>query len=129
MNKTIALTGIVFGLLAIMLGAFGAHGLQRYVDAAALESFEVGVRYQLYHALLLLVLATMVDIPEAAKKWVYYLIAIGTIMFSFSIYLLALNALSEVNFALLGPVTPIGGTLLITGWALLGYRVIQHFRR
>ena len=61
MNRTILLTGTVFGLLAIGLGAFGAHGLEKLVDAEAIDTFETGVRYQMYHALFLLFLGMFRD--------------------------------------------------------------------
>ena len=126
MNKTIFLTGILFGVLAVVLGAFGAHGLKNLVDVAAVQTFETGVKYQMYHALFLLVLATNVRLSEKHKKRIYYSIVLGVFLFSFSIYLLATNELTAFNFKTIGFVTPIGGLLLITGWVLLGYRVFKE---
>lgn len=127
MNRTIFLTGIVFGILAVILGAFGAHGLEKLIDADAISTFETGVTYQMYHALFLLILGTTSRLPEKSKKWIYYLIISGIIMFSFSIYFLATNALTPFDFKTIGFITPIGGLLLICGWALLGYRAHRQF--
>ncbi|MBU2947861.1 DUF423 domain-containing protein [Zobellia uliginosa] len=127
MNKTIFLTGIVLGATAVILGAFGAHGLKKVIDADAIQTFETGVKYQMYHALLLLVLGSMKQLPEASKKLVYYFLLIGICCFSFSIYLLATNSLFAFDFRVIGMVTPLGGTLLIIGWGIFGYRVYKHF--
>ena len=86
MNKTIFLIGIAFGVSAVMLGAFGAHGLENLVDQDAIETWDTGVAYQMYHALLLLILSNLTAIPAAAKKGIFWCIATGIILFSFSIY-------------------------------------------
>lgn len=127
MNKTIFITGIVFGILAVILGAFGAHGLEKLVGAEAVRSFETGVTYQMYHALLLLVLGSVNQIPERSKRPVYYLVTMGVLLFSFSIYFLATNTLTAIDFSTIGFITPIGGTLLIAGWAWLGLGCLRHF--
>ncbi|MDO6515772.1 Uncharacterized membrane protein YgdD, TMEM256/DUF423 family [Zobellia uliginosa] len=126
MNKTIFLTGIVLGAMAVILGAFGAHGLEKLVDADAIQTFETGVRYQMYHALLLLVLGNIKALPEASKKLIFYFVLAGIFCFSFSIYLLAMNSLTDFDFRVIGLVTPLGGTLLIIGWGLFGYRVYKY---
>ncbi len=128
MNRTIFLTGILFGVLAVVLGAFGAHGLEKLVDADAIQTWETGVKYQMYHALFLLVLASVNQIPEANKKWIFYAIVGGIVLFSFSIYGLATNVLTAFDFKNIGFVTPIGGLLLILGWAILGTKAWKHFR-
>lgn len=125
MNKTIFGTGILLGVLAVILGAFGAHALEKVLSADSLQSFETGVRYQMYHALLLLFLSTSSQIKEERKKLVYYLLTIGIIFFSFSIYLLATNSLTGFNFKTIALLTPIGGTILILGWVVLGYRTFK----
>ena len=127
MNRTIFLTGIVFGTLAIVLGAFGAHGLEKLIDADAVNTFETGVKYQMYHAIFLLFLGNTSRLTEKCKKLVYYLIVAGILCFSFSIYFLATNSLTAFNFNIIGFITPIGGLLLICGWALLGYRAYRQF--
>src|SRR5680860_765587 len=128
MDKTIFLTGILFGILAVLLGAFGAHGLENLVDADAIQTWETGVTYQMYHALLLLVLTNMKVIPESHKKWIFYCILAGIILFSFSIYFLATNTLTSFDFKTIGFLTPIGGLFLILAWALLGFRYWKHFK-
>ena len=121
MNKTIFLTGILFGVLAVIIGAFGAHGLEDKLTPHKIQTFETGVRYQMYHALFLLVLGNLTQIPQATKKWVYYLVVVGVLFFSFSIYFLATNSLTTFDFKGIGLVTPLGGLLLITAWGLLGF--------
>ncbi|HDZ14750.1 hypothetical protein LCGC14_0869740 [marine sediment metagenome] len=126
MNKTIFLSGIVFGILAVVLGAFGAHGLEKLVDADALETWKTGVTYQMYHALLLLVLANVNAVPEGQKKWIFYCVIIGIFFFSFSIYGLATNTITSFDFKIIGFVTPVGGLFLILGWTLLGYKYFKY---
>lgn len=125
MNRTIFLTGIVFGVLAVMLGAFGAHGLEKLVDAESIQTFETGVKYQMYHALLLLILGSISSVSEESKKWIYYLLVSGILFFSFSIYFLATNDLTAFDFKTIGFITPIGGLLLISGWIFLGYKYLS----
>lgn len=125
MNKTIFRTGIFFGILAVVLGAFGAHGLKNLVSLGEIETFETGVTYQMYHALLLLILGSVTSIPEEEKKLVYYFIVSGIVFFSFSIYLLATNSLTFFDFRTIGFITPIGGLLLILGWFIFGYRAYR----
>tara|TARA_R100001369_G_scaffold85437_1_gene119133 strand:+ start:7400 stop:7792 length:393 start_codon:yes stop_codon:yes gene_type:complete len=126
MNKTIFGTGIFFGLTAVLLGAFGAHGLEKMVDTKAIETFETGVRYQMYHALFLLILGGSNILVNERKRMIYYFIVVGIVCFSFSIYLLAINELTSFDFKKLALLTPLGGVLLITGWILLGIRVLNQ---
>lgn len=127
MNKTIFITGIFFGVLAVILGAFGAHGLKEVLNTDAIKTFETGVKYQMYHALLLLVLASIYKIPEQSKKLVFYFIVIGIVLFSFSIYGLATNSLTGFDFKTIGFITPIGGVFLILGWLVFGFRGYKYF--
>ncbi|MCM4172033.1 DUF423 domain-containing protein [Arenibacter sp. TNZ] len=128
MNKTIFSTGIFFGVMAVLLGAFGAHGLEKMLDVKAIGTFETGVKYQMYHALFLMILGGFNLLAEERKKLVYYLIAAGVICFSFSIYLLATNELTSFDFKKIALLTPIGGLLLVAGWILLGIRVLNQNR-
>lgn len=127
MNKTIFSAGIIFGVLSVVFGAFGAHGLEKMIDVEAILTFETGVRYQMYHALLLLILANTKFLPEQNKKVIFYLIVLGILMFSFSIYLLATNTLTDFDFKKIALLTPLGGTLLISGWIVLGYRALKSY--
>lgn len=125
MDKKIIITASVLGALTIVIGAFGAHGLKQLVDSEALESFETGVRYQMYHVLALLVLGFLGAIPEATKKWVFRFFCFGIILFSGSIYVLAFKDLLDFSVKFLGPVTPLGGLAFILGWLCLAYGVIR----
>ncbi|MDM9631374.1 DUF423 domain-containing protein [Robiginitalea aurantiaca] len=125
MNKTILGTGALFGLLAVIFGALGAHGLKNLLPESSLGSFQTGVAYQMYHALFLLVLGTMNQLEEKAKKSVFYLIAGGVLCFSFSIYALSTGPLLGLDFSAIGWITPVGGILLIAGWTLFIYRVFR----
>ncbi len=125
MNKTIFATGIVFGTAAVLLGAFAAHGLKTVLTTDALESFKTGTTYQMYHAIILLVLANTA-ISDQRKKVIYWVYTLGIIFFSFSIYLLATSAVSGLNFKSIAFVTPIGGLLLIIGWVLFGFYYLKE---
>ena len=127
MNKTIFRTGILLGILAILFGAFGAHGLENLIEAEAVKTFETGVKYQMYHALFFLFLSNLVQLSEKSKKLVFYIILFGVLLFSFSIYLLATNSLTSFDFKTIGFMTPIGGLLLVLGWIVLGYRGFRPF--
>ena len=129
MNRTIFITGFLMGVLAVALGAFGAHGLEKLVAADAIQTFETGVKYQMYHALFLLLLGSTGLLSERNKKLPYYLILTGVVLFSFSIYLLATNSLTQFDFKTIGMVTPFGGLLLILGWLVAGYRVWKSAKR
>jgi uncharacterized membrane protein YgdD (TMEM256/DUF423 family) len=126
MNKTIFTTACIFGLLAVVLGAFGAHGLKQLVDTKSVLSFETGVRYQMYHVFLLFVLGLLPNIAMRIKRIIYYLVVSGVVLFSFSIYLLAINSLIDFDFKIIAFITPIGGALFITAWGLLGYHIYNN---
>lgn len=125
MNKTILATGIVLGLLAVILGAFGAHGLKKVLGPDEINTFETGVKYQMYHALFLMILSLIPVITNGAKMTVFYAVLAGVILFSGSIYLLATNVLTNFDFKKIGFITPIGGLFLIFGWAYLAYVVLS----
>ncbi|MAU25817.1 MAG: hypothetical protein CMH48_04250 [Muricauda sp.] len=119
MNKTILATGLVLGVLAIILGAFGAHGLKKVLTADELGTFETGVRYQMYQALFLLFLSMLPKVADDTKKWVFYAIVIGVALFSLSICFLATNKLTAFDFRKIGWITPVGGLFMIAGWVYL----------
>ena len=119
MNKTILVTGAILGVVSIILGAFGAHALKELISISSQQTFETGVRYQMYHALLLLFVGSSSLIKPETKKIMFYLIVIGLLFFSGSIYGLATNELSGFNFKSIGFITPIGGLLLIVAWCLI----------
>ncbi|WP_241507208.1 DUF423 domain-containing protein [Aquimarina sediminis] len=115
-NKTILITGAVMGLLAVLLGAFGAHGLEKFVDSESIDSFTTGVRYQMYHAIICVVLGNMSVLQEVTRKRIFYFFVGGITLFSGSIYLLVIDEILGVSLSSIGFVTPIGGLLLILGW-------------
>ncbi len=119
-DRRFFLAGVVFGLLGVIIGAFATHGLAPKLEASAITSFETGVRYQIYHALLLLILSVLPIPKSRSKSVVFYLLIFGIILFSGSIYLLATNTLSSVDFSKIALTTPIGGSLLIFAWIILG---------
>ncbi|UFH46957.1 DUF423 domain-containing protein [Flavobacterium galactosidilyticum] len=119
MDKKIITTAAVFGMIAIILGAFGAHALKNVLSIDQLVTFETGVKYQMYHALFLLFIGTITDLTQKKKKQIYYLTLSGVVLFSGSIYLLATNHLTPFDFKTIGFVTPIGGLLLIIAWGAL----------
>ncbi|MFV0541384.1 MAG: DUF423 domain-containing protein [Aestuariibaculum sp.] len=117
--KKILITAAVLGMSGIVLGAFGAHILKELITVEAQKTFEVGVRYQMYHALLLLFVGSTSIVTKKTKHIVFYLVTTGVICFSGSIYALATNALSGFDFKTIGFITPIGGLLLIIAWVFL----------
>jgi uncharacterized membrane protein YgdD (TMEM256/DUF423 family) len=119
MDKKIISTGAIFGMLAIILGAFGAHALKKVLSFEELSTFETGVRYQMYHALFLVFIGLATELSQKAKKTIYYLVVIGVLFFSGSVYLLATNSQTSFDFKVIGFVTPIGGLLLILAWGVL----------
>jgi len=119
MNKKILITGAFLGILSIILGAFASHGLKALVSIENIQTFETGVKYQMYHALLLLFVGSNQLIPLKAKKIIFYLILVGVLFFSGSIYGLATNTLTGFNFKSIGFITPIGGLLLISAWLVM----------
>ena len=125
MNKKITATAAFLGMVAIILGAFGAHALKKVLTPEQLISFETGVRYQMYQAFFLFFLASQNDILEKTKKTIFALILSGTLFFSGSIYLLSTTGITGVNFKPIGFITPIGGVLLILAGGMLGYSIIQ----
>ena len=123
-NKQLQIWGVLFCGTAVILGAFGAHLLSDMLSADALQSFEVGVRYQFFHGMALLFLS-LTPKPQKFINRTRLLFIIGTLLFSISIYLLSLSTMyGDTGLpAILGPVTPIGGLMLILGWLnlLVGY--------
>ena len=115
-SQVFIITAAIFGMLAIAFGAFGAHLLQKKLTENQLKSFETGVKYQIYHAIVLLVLCLNFPNPTIG---LYLCFTFGIILFSFSIYGLVLSDAFTNKIKFLGPITPIGGLLLLTGWLLI----------
>lgn len=127
MNKKLGIAGAFFGLTAVMIGAFGAHGLKDSLDASSLVTFETGVKYQMYHAFFLL-LVSLFALSERMKKTLLIVIVCGIVLFSGSIYGLATNTLTTFDFSKIALLTPLGGLLLIVGWVVLLIHFIKYHR-
>lgn len=125
MGRKVILMGCILGAIGVILGALGAHALKEVLTASQLTTFEVGVRYQIYHAIFLLFVGGTSYLTDSTKKTIAFLVLLGVLFFSGSIYLLSTNDLTAVNFKFLGPITPIGGLLLISGWGLLGFKALK----
>jgi uncharacterized membrane protein YgdD (TMEM256/DUF423 family) len=123
MQKSTVLIGAIFIVVAIILGAFGAHALKAVLTEEKLLSFETGVRYQLIQGVSLLIIGLNSTSIGFELKLVERLLIIGTILFSISIYLLAMADLLGVSMKWLGPVTPVGGSLMIIGWFVFIFRL------
>ncbi|WP_026726908.1 DUF423 domain-containing protein [Flavobacterium denitrificans] len=126
MKRTIVLTGAFIGMLAIILGAFGAHLLKKYLSVEELNTFEVGVRYQMYHAFFLFFVSTRKDISEKTLKTIYNLVVAGVVLFSGSIYLLSTKNFTLFDFKFIGFATPLGGMLLIIAWLTLFVTILRQ---
>jgi len=117
----------IFGALAVIVGAFGAHGLKPLLTADQLESYKTGVSYQFYHTIVLFGLALLIN-SNANKyfKLAFTFISIGILLFSGSIYLLSTRDITGLtSMSWLGPITPIGGLSFILGWVFLGIGAYQ----
>ncbi|MDO6812861.1 DUF423 domain-containing protein [Tenacibaculum soleae] len=121
-QQIVLISGAVFGLLAVIFGAFGAHALKKILSEDQLKSFETGVKYQMYHAIVLLFVGSYF---KGSNQLMNYSFIFGIILFSFSIYGLVLSDAKGKKMKFLGPITPLGGLLLVTGWATLVYQISQ----
>jgi uncharacterized membrane protein YgdD (TMEM256/DUF423 family) len=123
-DRLFLLLGAVSALVAVGAGAFGAHGLRSRLGPDLLAVFETGARYQMYHALGLLAVAWATTRPGGAlAAWAGWLFVLGTIVFSGSLYLLALTGIRW-----LGAITPIGGLAFLAGWAVLAAAALRDTR-
>jgi len=119
MKQLVLSIASIYGALSVIFGAFGAHALKKVLNEAQLQSFETGVKYQMYHAIVLLLVGFFLSFDTKLQISMGWSFIVGTFLFSFSIYLLSLSPVLGINFKFLGPVTPLGGLLIIVGWVLL----------
>ncbi len=120
MNKKIIITAAIFGTLAVMLGAFGAHSLKKTLSLEQMEIWHTAVQYHFYHTFALLFLATFARFRNKIINFSYYCFTIGILLFSGSLYFMALKNMLVLGAAnILGPITPIGGLFFILGWLSL----------
>lgn len=124
MPQTILVIASILGGLAVIFGAFGAHALKQLLSEEQLKSFETGVKYQMYHAIILLVIGFNFDLETTSEKYMVYSFIIGVVLFSFSIYGLVISSAKNKKLRFLGPITPLGGLFLIVGWCLLCYNIL-----
>jgi len=128
-DKNIVATGAFLMAATIAIGAFGAHGLKEILDVNSLNTFEVGVRYQMYHALAILGLGIAQGISADLKRKIFWFFIIGIFLFSGSIYLLSMNSILPFQTKVIGFVTPLGGLVFIIGWVLLAYEMLTLKKR
>jgi|SRR6185437_67053 len=120
MKKKIIITASIFGALAVIAGAFGAHSLEGSISPKNLEIWHTAVQYQFYHVFALLFLSTLSRFKTRLLGYCYYLFTFGIIFFSGSLYLLACDDLLDWGIIpVLVPITPIGGLLFIGAWIIL----------
>lgn len=125
MNRSYLIIGAFAIFFAIILGAFGAHALKEVLSPHRLVSFETGVRYQMYHGIAFLIFAVINEKVSFSLKWVGNLILVGMVLFSGSIYGLALQEVLNIKLSFLGPITPIGGLFMIIGWFVFIVQLIK----
>ena len=125
MKNFTLIIGAVYGLLSVILGAFGAHALKKVLSVEKLQSFATGVKYQMYSALFLLIVGYLLKFESPSEKWISILMIAGTFLFSMSIYFLSFSEVWNTNLKFLGPITPIGGLLMIISWAMLIFYFVK----
>jgi len=111
MKRGLVFAGAIDAAIAVAAGAFAAHGLRDHLDARALEVFETGARYQMYHALAMLLCAALATASARTAGWIFQ---VGIVVFSGSLYALALTDVKA-----LGAITPLGGVAFLVGWIWL----------
>jgi uncharacterized membrane protein YgdD (TMEM256/DUF423 family) len=127
MYKTYLVLGILLSLIAVVLGAFGAHGLKKMVGADTIAIYQTGVQYQMYHAFALLIAGVLYE--RFQNNLIIYagiFFLAGIAFFSGSLYAMAsLKAMNKSIFPFIGPMTPLGGLFFITGWILLLFGILK----
>nr|WP_321452793.1 DUF423 domain-containing protein [uncultured Carboxylicivirga sp.] len=126
MKRLVLILASVYGGLSVVLGALGAHALRSILTLDKLQSFETGVRYMLIHAVVLLVIGFVFKFKTRLQKGMAWSFIIGTFLFSFSIFLLSIANVFGWQLSFLGPITPMGGLLMIAGWILLLLAIIKQ---
>ena len=122
MDRTFLLLGAIFGFLGVALGAFGAHALRARLSPEMLAVFETGVRYQMYHAFAIFVVAiALTRFGGWSVRAAGWLFTLGIVVFSGSLYALALTGVRTF-----GAITPIGGLAFLAGWAMLVWAAIAR---
>lgn len=119
--------GLILLITGILLGALGAHALQKHLSAQQVESFKTGISYQLLHSVLFIAFGLFQRLTKAADTFStgLYIVLVGVLMFSVSIYVLSTFPIHGISVKWAGPVTPLGGVLMITGWSIVLIRVMM----
>ena len=120
--KIAKLFGATLALLSVILGALNSHNFKKILPETAFESIDLSLRYMMFHGLALLILSVL---SVEGKKLISFFLIIGTLLFSFSILLLSFQSQIDFNLSWLGPITPVGGCLLIFGWILILFQFIK----
>ncbi|MBT8448287.1 MAG: DUF423 domain-containing protein [Gammaproteobacteria bacterium] len=124
-HKWLGITAACFGLTAVALGAFGAHMLKAIVTTERLATWQTAIDYQMFHTIaLLLILVLQQQTPSKRLSHIAVCFILGVVIFSGSLYALVLT-----DTPWLGAITPIGGVLMIAGWALLLWHYLRHYFR
>ncbi len=118
--------GVIFAFTSVIFGAFGAHLLKDLLSVDELSSFKTGIRYQMFHALGIIILSLNQDNFTDKLNRVLQIMSFGVVLFSFSIYLLSLQNILNIKLSFLGVITPIGGLFLISSWMLLFFIVKKN---
>lgn len=127
MRKSFIRTGSFFAMSAVILGAFGAHTLEAVLEAKQLNTFETAVRYQFYHSLALLFLGLWLYFRKTkTMEYAGLAFILGIVLFSGSLYVLSVREWLNLKVNWLGPITPLGGTFFIIGWAIILYASFQE---
>ncbi len=126
MNKRVIIIASVFGILAVILGAFGAHALKSLLDPAGLEVWKTAVSYHFYHTLALLFVSILPASNSRAGNLASWFFSLGILLFSGSLYLISTKEILNITqLSVLGPLTPIGGLFFILGWFSLIFVAIK----
>jgi uncharacterized membrane protein YgdD (TMEM256/DUF423 family) len=127
MHRNYLASGALFGAMAVVLGAFGAHGLKQIVEVETVQVFQTGVQYQVYHALALVGVGIIYErYPNRMVTWAGVFFIAGIILFSGSLYTItAFKATESIGIKGIGIITPFGGLFFIVGWILLFLGVMK----
>ena len=121
--KKAKIFGTLFVLISVTFGAVNTHYLKSILPKIDIDSIDVSLRYMMYHGLGLLIISIL---PLKEKRYIINLFIVGTLLFSLSILILSFQSISKSNLGWLGPLTPVGGLLLIGGWIILLYSFIRE---
>ena len=127
MHKGFLKTAVLLGAISVALGAFGAHGLKKILDADGLQVFETAVRYQFYHVFALLAAGILYkEFPGKRLQWAGCLFMAGIVLFSGSLYLLCYVKHAGLPLTWIGAVTPFGGVAFIAGWVMMFAAIMKR---